>query len=322
MPISLQNTILYIDSDSSGSVLEANSFSETYAIVQLKDSSGNNFASGLEDVEFFATKGMFAYQFDSSDGSYRALYIADSGSGTSIITATVNGNLIEDNAIITLVPGAVYYENCEIETSDNSFIKEVGSVELTLTVKDSSGNIVNVGGHDVVFESFPSGSFTSIIDNDDGTYQTYFSAIDEGEYLVSATIDGTLIGNTLEIDAVPEKARDRNNPVDGFLNPPGSGGGSLPFNLTGINNLPFATFPNLREARSLLRDPNNRGVFVWNALVSKGIVAIPSGLPLPKGISGAVQSAVKTSLGGSMSSANPLRNGPFGAASGNNPFKE
>lgn len=295
MGISFELSTLAIDSDlliantisGGGDTLQASSYEMTTVVLQLKDSNGVNYTIPDQDVEFFATKGSFLFQFDSASdssynpGKYSATYMADSGSGESIITATVNGTLIQDTAIITLVPGQPDYESADIKSDPSTIDFQNREKSLvTLTVVDSAGNIVAEGGHAVVFESEPSGTFTNVIDNEDGTYNAYFSAQFEGDYLISAKIDTVEVLEKIEIVAKEQKGASINNPVDGFRLPPGSGGaGGIPIALSGLSKLPYATWPNTREARSLLREPLNRNGFNMAALLQQGII----GLPIPIG---------------------------------------
>jgi len=316
MGISFTQSTITVDSDLT---LEAGSLAEANILLELKDSTGAPYGASHPTVEFFATKGTITHIQDSGgvdsatviswqNGEYMGFYMADSGVGQSIITAKVNGTLIEDNAIITLVPGTPDYKASDIEADPSTIQYQFNeNSTITLTVVDSSGYPITDGGHAVSFTADPAGRFTNVIDNEDGTYTAYFSAQFEGDYKISAKVDTVDVNEIITI-SVKEEAASMENPVNGFRLPPGSGGaGGLPISLMGLSKLPYANWPNTRAARSLLREPLNRNGFNMAALMQQGIIG-PL-MPFAGNITGLIPgkksmpiSASSPSIGGGSSS--------------------
>ncbi len=174
--------------------------------LQAKDSAGNVLATGGATVVFSRTggtsTGTISATTDHANGTYTAVFTADSAGTATTIRATIGGVLAASTATITVVAGNTTTANSVITVS-NDTISAGGTSTLTLQAKDSAGNNITVGGLVVVF-SHTGGTSTGTIapspatDNNNGTYTATFTGVTAGTATtIRATIGGAQVTSTL-----------------------------------------------------------------------------------------------------------------------------
>lgn len=175
------------------------------AIVTLtlttKDSNGNTLTGGGQTVVFGHTGGTsggtISSTTDNGNGTYTATFTTtNSGSATSI-TATVGGSAVTGVApTVTVSPGAISLAQSLITVS-SSTVTAGNTVTLTLTTKDSNGNLLTTGGSTVVFahsSGTSNGTISSTTDNANGTYTATFTATTSGTATsITSTIGGSAV---------------------------------------------------------------------------------------------------------------------------------
>jgi hypothetical protein len=146
-------------------------------------------------------------------GSSKATIVSDTN--TQIVVDTPTGAPGIANVTITTPTGTsnatvagqftYYLPKADPATSlmlaSASSIIAGNAITVTLQAKDASGNNLNYGGSTVVFglsnNSGANGTFSSVTDNNNGTYTTTFTATTVGSNFITATIDGNAITTTL-----------------------------------------------------------------------------------------------------------------------------
>ena len=167
--------------------------------VTLKDQFENPVGAGGDTVELDTTAGSLTTPNDEGDGTYTATLTATEPD-TALITGTVNGDPISDDASVGITVGDPSGAMSTIEVDDDSITVD-GSSTVTVTVLDQFGNAIAEGGDTVELDTTV-GSVTSADDNDDGTYTATLTSEEPG----SATITGTVNDDPIDDDAVVDIA--------------------------------------------------------------------------------------------------------------------
>ena len=174
--------------------------------LQAKDSAGNPLTSGGAAVVFSHTGGTSTVAIgtttDHANGTYTALFTADSAGTATTIHATIGGVAVASTTTITVVPGNTVAAQSVITVSADT-IPSGGTSILTLQAKDTAGNNITTGGLTVVF-SFSGGTSTGTIapspatDHGDGTYTATFTGVTPGTATtIHATIGAVQVTSTL-----------------------------------------------------------------------------------------------------------------------------
>jgi adhesin/invasin len=169
--------------------------------LQAKDAAGNNITTGGRVVVFTrnggTSTGTISSTVDNANGTYTATFTGSvSGTATSI-SATVDGvALTSTAAFISVVPANLSYTQSSVSLS-SSTLSSGGNITVILTAKDINGNAFPSGGLTITFGTSggtSTGSFSSVIDNGNGTYSSTFTGSASGTPTnITATIGGTLI---------------------------------------------------------------------------------------------------------------------------------
>lgn len=174
--------------------------------LQAKDSAGNSLSSGGATVVFTHTGGTSTVSIgtttDHANGTYTALFTADSAGTATTVHATIGGAAVASTTTITVVPGNTVAAQSVITVSADT-IPSGGTSILTLQAKDTAGNNITTGGLTVVF-SFSGGTSTGTIapspatDHGDGTYTATFTGVTPGTATtIHATIGAAQVTSTL-----------------------------------------------------------------------------------------------------------------------------
>ncbi|WP_337983581.1 InlB B-repeat-containing protein [Lysinibacillus sp. C5.1] len=120
------------------SSLLADGTSQTTVTVKLKDAQGNDVTTGGATVSILSTLGIIGTVTTHNNGTYTATLTAPSTVGTSILSATVNGNAIAATTSVQFIPKPAQ----TVVASVASNTPTVGSNNMiTLSVKNALGDI-------------------------------------------------------------------------------------------------------------------------------------------------------------------------------------
>ncbi|WP_024363372.1 InlB B-repeat-containing protein [Lysinibacillus sphaericus] len=120
------------------SSLLADGTSQTTVTVKLKDAQGNDVTTGGATVSISSTLGIIGTVTTHNNGTYTATLTAPSTVGTSILSATVNGNAIAATTSVQFIPKPAQ----TVVASVASNTPTVGSNNMiTLSVKNALGDI-------------------------------------------------------------------------------------------------------------------------------------------------------------------------------------
>ena len=174
--------------------------------LQARDSVGNALTAGGATVVFSRTggtsTGTIGPTTDHANGTYAAIFTADSAGTATTIRATIGGVLAASTTTITVAPGNTTAARSVITVSADT-IQSGGTSILTLQAKDSAGNNITTGGLTVIFSHTGGTSAGSIApspatDNTNGTYTATFTGQTAGTATtIHATIDGNQVTSTL-----------------------------------------------------------------------------------------------------------------------------
>ena len=148
--------------------------SETCTIT-LFDAYGNPITTGgnANLVVFSADNGSFGAVTDNGDGTYSATW-TPGGAFTGLVTVSGSVDGVSAgiaNQSFTVVPGAAVPGNSTFTCTANSN----ATISCLATLFDAEGNQTLGGDSVVVYANAGMGSFTSVVDNSDGTYTTTFT---------------------------------------------------------------------------------------------------------------------------------------------------
>ncbi len=120
------------------SSLLADGTSQTTVTVKLKDAQGNDVTTGGATIRILSTLGIIGTVTTHNNGTYTATLTAPSTVGTSILSATVNGNAIAATTSVQFIPKPAQ----TVVASVASNTPTVGSNNMiTLSVKNALGDI-------------------------------------------------------------------------------------------------------------------------------------------------------------------------------------
>ena len=184
-----------IEADPSQITADGESTSEI--TVTLFDENNERVEEGGFDVELSTTAGTLSDVTDNGDGTYTATLTSSTEAGTAVITGTLEGEDIEDDAEVEF-EAAPSPEFTTIQANPNQITADGESTsEVTITLRDFNDDPFTEGGFDVEL-STTAGTLGDVTDNDDGTYTAILTSSTEEE---TAVITGTLEGEDIQDDA-------------------------------------------------------------------------------------------------------------------------
>ncbi len=201
-PVTVKLTADSSNLDNDKSVLEAAPLSivaddatESTLKLTLKDVNGN-LVSG-QTVLFSTTLGgtTISAVKDNQDGTYTAL-LKGKTAGAAEIKVTVGGNALEVAPVtVTLTPDS---SNLDEDKSSLTAVpltivaNNTATSALTLTLKDVNGNLVP--GQTVLFSTgLADTTFSTVKDNQDGTYTATLKGTKAGNALLKVTVNGAML---------------------------------------------------------------------------------------------------------------------------------
>ncbi len=171
--------------------------------VQLKDRNGNNLTQGGVNVVLTVTNGTLSNITDNSDGTYSVTLTSSTTPGSATIRGTLNGSAISDIEVVNFSALPADVTMSSVNSSIGSIIADgVSASTITVQLKDSAGNNLNVGGDEVVITT-NLGSLSSIVDNNNGTYTAVLtSATTPGVATINATLNNNQLLDNVSISFV------------------------------------------------------------------------------------------------------------------------
>ncbi len=169
--------------------------------VALKKADGSAYTQSYGELVLSPQGTGLSYgtPVDNGDGTYTVSVTADTA-GSYVVSATV-GDLSLSNSLPLTVTQVDATESVVAPTELN------GSGNITITLKDSSGTDLGHGGHVVTVDSSSDafiftaggfGSFSDIVDNNDGTYSvsvTCLKSTNGNSFNIEVQADSTLVGS-------------------------------------------------------------------------------------------------------------------------------
>ncbi|CAE6967789.1 hypothetical protein ACOMICROBIO_NCLOACGD_05656 [Vibrio sp. B1ASS3] len=169
--------------------------------VALKKADGSAYTQSYGDLVLSPEGTGLSYgtPVDNGDGTYTVLVTADTA-GSYVVSAAV-GDLSLSNSLPLTVTQVDAEESVVTPTELN------GSGNITITLKDSNGIDLGHGGHVVTVDSSSDafiftaggfGSFSDIVDNNDGTYSvsvTCLKSTNGNSFNIEVQADSTLVGS-------------------------------------------------------------------------------------------------------------------------------
>ncbi len=169
--------------------------------VALKKADGSAYTQSYGELVLSPQGTGLSYgtPVDNGDGTYTVSVTADTA-GSYVVSAAV-GDLSLSNSLPLTVTQVDAAESVVTPTELN------GSGDITITLKDSSGTDLGHGGHVVTVDSSSDafiftaggfGSFSDIVDNNDGTYSvsvTCLKSTNGNSFNIEVQADSTLVGS-------------------------------------------------------------------------------------------------------------------------------
>lgn len=196
---SLANSLLTLGS---ASILSANT---TVLTLTTKDMNGNFLTAGGSTVAFNRSGGQSTGSIsatnDNGNGAYTAVFTGIVSGTATTVGATINALAVTSTVpTITVTPGAASLAQSILGVS-SSTLAAGATATLTLTVKDSNGNRLTVGGRTIVLGTSggtSTGSIGSVTDANNGLYTATFTAATAGTATtLTASINGLAITSVL-----------------------------------------------------------------------------------------------------------------------------
>ncbi|HEX6307188.1 MAG TPA: Ig-like domain-containing protein [Longimicrobiales bacterium] len=187
--------------------IAADGASATLVTVTIRNAHGDPVGASAGNVTLASTLGTMAIVTDHDDGTYTAMLTAGTVAGTALISGTLDGVDIADTASVDLRPTAPVPNATTLE-ADSAFMTANGTsrTRITVTVRDANGNAVGTSAG-VVALSTTLGQLGAVTDHDDGTYTATLTAgTKTGTVVVTGTLDGATIADTVRIDLRPAAA--------------------------------------------------------------------------------------------------------------------
>ncbi|MCC5941396.1 MAG: T9SS type A sorting domain-containing protein, partial [Balneolaceae bacterium] len=185
-------TIIISDPDN----IPADGESQSSITVILFDENNEPITEGgfCSSIELFTTDGSIGSIADNGDGTCEATLTSSTDPGTAVITGTLGGENIEDDAEVEFTALPPTAQNTTINASPTRIMADGESTStVRVTLRDRLNQRVRTGGFNVTL-STNAGTLSSVTDNGDGTYTAILTSSSTEEV---ATITGTLEGDNI-----------------------------------------------------------------------------------------------------------------------------
>lgn len=125
---------------------------------------------------------------DQGNGTYTASVRVVSTTVPNIISATVDGNAIDQTQTIAVLPSIAAATTSIITTNPTTITTDETS-NILIQLKDQFGNILNSSGGTITL-STTVGAISGVVDHSDGTYSATLYTNTTGTSTINATLDG------------------------------------------------------------------------------------------------------------------------------------
>ena len=174
---------------------------ESTITLQAEDVNGNKETAGGQTVAFKLAdtsggQGSISSVTDNQNGTYTATFIG-TADGSNGIEATIGGSPLTSAAPTISVATDQFSLAKSFVTVLTGTVQSGNTTTVTLQAEDAKGIKETSGGLTVLFKlgspAGGQGTFSSVTDNDNGTYTATFTGILTGSNTIKATIDGQTI---------------------------------------------------------------------------------------------------------------------------------
>lgn len=182
----------------------ADGISTSVVTVTVLDENENLVTMGGLNIALITTAGTLSEVEDLDNGNYRAVLTSGTKVETALITGTLTGKAIHDNASVNFVTDAADATKSTLIAGAVQLVADgVTTTRITIQLKDSKGNNITSGGDAVTITS-DKGIISQVIDNGDGTYTAIFtSPVSVGTATMTASVNGTSLPDLVIIDLIP-----------------------------------------------------------------------------------------------------------------------
>ncbi|MBT2290968.1 cadherin-like beta sandwich domain-containing protein [Paenibacillus albidus] len=187
--------------------LTADGVSTAEVTVTVRDAQGNALLVGGDTVAIAVSGGSVGTVADHGDGTYGATLTAPTSTGTATITAKVNGAPVPGTATVSFVAGAADTSTSTLRV-DRTELPADGSstAQVTVTLKDSNGNVLGGGGQAVSLEIIGVGTLSAVTDLGDGTYRAVLTApTAAGIAQISAEVGGMRLAAEASVNFIADQ---------------------------------------------------------------------------------------------------------------------
>jgi hypothetical protein len=187
------------------STINADGISTTTLFINLYDYSDEDMVTGGDVVIVNTTLGTLGPVIDNNDGTYQATLTSSTITGIATITFTVNGELCPDTTTVTFIQG-ISLELSTITANPTTILANNDDTsQITVQLKDSSGNNITTGGETVVISHSSNPNtviISTVVDNNNGTYTAMLKSITWVTTELSFTVNGEDAVNTTEVNFI------------------------------------------------------------------------------------------------------------------------
>ncbi|MGS0561723.1 Ig-like domain-containing protein [Microbacterium aurugineum] len=189
-------------------VLPADGTSTATVTVALLDAQGHPVGVGGQAVTMSTDAGALSVAVDNGDGTWRATFTAPTSVSPTAATIgfTVDGVPGTATTSVSFVPGQPDGSTSLIDATPATVVADgTGTSTVTVTVRDSNGNVVPDAGP-VVMITTTLGSASATTDHGDGSYTATVSSVTAGAATVGFTLSGVAQAPTAAVTFAPGPA--------------------------------------------------------------------------------------------------------------------
>jgi adhesin/invasin len=166
-------------------------------VVQLRDAGSNALSTSPATIALQTTVGALTSVTSNGDGTYSAT-LTSSELGTALISGTLNGAAMTDDAQVSIAIGAPSAVTSTFSANDSSVTTDQG-VTVTVQLRDLATNAYVASAGSVVTITTDLGTIGTTTDNGDGTYSATLASTTVGTATVRATIGGVTSTNGVSV---------------------------------------------------------------------------------------------------------------------------
>jgi uncharacterized Zn ribbon protein len=196
-------------------VLPANGIAISIVTATIRDVLGN-LTNGGDTVVLTTNLGSLGTVKDNGNGTYTAVFTASNTIGLATITGTVNGQILPSATIRMFDEALIASPLTSTITAYPIILPADGSSqsEVIVTLRNSAGQLLGVGGHDVTITTSV-GTLSTVQDLGNGTYRAYLTSVMIGKAHIMFIVNTSAMN---DVAFVTFYESDVTNPVTQFFN--------------------------------------------------------------------------------------------------------